>query len=372
LPAGRLGTTQEEQLGKHARPLAAAALAVAVLAPATAAQAATKTVDYGLAKTPKGAPESAAFFDFFPAKVKIRAGDKVRYNNNAGLAAIYSGPVREIPPFVTADASAPVAGELDAAGQPFWFNGQPSPFINGALLQPAGDGSVDRRQKQVDHSALGLGEGPPEPYTLTFKKPGTYKVRDAVHPDVVNTVVVVKKGKRVPGRAADRAAVARQVAKRVSEAKRRAAVTPAANTVLAGNDTRNVALLQFFPGDLTVKAGTTVTIGAGKRATDIHDLAIGPEAFMRQTSQGLIRGPGAGGLAISPTVLYPSQPPTAPAIFGGTENGGFVNTGLLDTDDASPLPGTAQITFTTPGTYSYICLIHSDGVNGMGGTITVD
>jgi plastocyanin len=358
-------------LGKHARPLAAAALAVAVLAPAAAAQGATKTVDYGLANTPKGAPEEAVFFDFFPAKVKIRAGDKVRYNNNGGLAVIYSGPASQIPDFVVADPNAPVAGSADAAGAPLWFNGQPSPFINGALLQPAGDGKVRKGQKDVDHSAIGLGEGPPAPYTLTFAKPGTYKVRDAVHADVVNTVVVVKKGKKVPGKAADRAAVAKQIAKRVREANKRNALSPAADTIHVGNDSRHLALFKFFPGDLTVKSGTTVTIDTGNKVSDVHDLAIGPDAFMSGLSQGLITGPGAGGLGINPAVVYPSQPPAAPAVFGGTENGGFVNTGLLDTDVKSPLPSSARITFTTPGTYKYICLIHSDGIQGMGGTITV-
>ena len=358
-------------MGKHARPLAAAALAVAVLAPAAAAQGATKTVDYSLANTPKGAPEEAVFFDFFPAKVKIRAGDKVRYNNNGGVAVIYSGPTSKIPPSVVADPNAPVAGSADAAGAPLWFNGQPSPFINGALLQPAGDGKVRKGAKDVDHSAIGLGEGPPAPYTLTFSKPGTYKVRDAVRPEVVSTVVVVKKGRRIPSRAADRATVAKQITKRVREANKRNALAPAADTIHIGNDTRHLSLFKFFPGDLTVKSGTTVTIDTGTRVTDVHDLAIGPDAFMTTLNQALITGPGAGGLGINPAIAYPSQPPTAPAVFGGTENGGFVNTGLLDTDPTSPLPGSARITFTTPGTYKYVCLVHSDGINGMAGTITV-
>jgi plastocyanin len=41
---------------------------------------------------------------------------------------------------------------------------------------------------------------------------------------------------------------------------------------------------------------------------------------------------------------------------------------LLDSIAASPLPRSTAITFTRPGTYEYICIIHG---KDMKGTVTV-
>ena len=353
---------------KYHRPLAAATLAAAALAPAGLAQAATKTVDYGPAgKPPAGLPETAALFDFFPRKVTIHAGDKVRYRVN-GFGLVYSGPASKVPALAALDPSAPVSGSNDPAGNPFWFNGQPSPFLNGAVLARAGDGKVEKGQKDVDHDALAL--GPPKPYVLSFAKPGTYKVRDALHPDVVNTVKVVKKGKTIPGKAADKSAVVKQTAKLVEEAQRLEDVTAPGNTILVGNDSRHVGFFQFFPPAATVKVGQPVTIDAGKRMNDVHNLAIGPEAYMKQLTGTLFgEQPGAAGLPLNPAGVYPSQP-TAPLTYGGGAQE-FVNTGFLDTDAKTPLASKTSITFTKAGTYTYVCNIHSDGVQGMTGTIEV-
>jgi len=58
-------------------------------------------------------------------------------------------------------------------------------------------------------------------------------------------------------------------------------------------------------------------------------------------------------------------------VFDGSQNGGYFNSGAIDTDKATPLPPSTTVTFSKPGTYKYICLFHSDGEHGMEGTITV-
>jgi plastocyanin len=351
------------------RTCAVAALAVAALAPAAAAQAATKNVSLGLAKSPKGSPEAASYFDFFPAKVTIHAGDKVKYTNNAGFGLVYSGPKSKIQSIAKLDAASPVSGVTDPTGAPFWFNGvAPSASVNPEYLQKAGDGKVRKGQKDVDHDAISLGDA--KPYTLSFAKPGTYKVYDALHPTNFNTVVVKAKGKKIPSKAADASAVVKQIAKRVAEAKKLEKLTPPANTLRIGNDSKKVGLYQFFPGNLTVAAGTPVTIDAGSRVDDIHDLAIGPQAYMQSIGQTVF-SPGPNGVGLLASAVFPSQPSTAPLTFDGTQNGGFISTGAFDSDSSTPLPSKTTITFTKPGTYHYVCLFHSDGVNGMSGTITV-
>jgi plastocyanin len=73
--------------------------------------------------------------------------------------------------------------------------------------------------------------------------------------------------------------------------------------------------------------------------------------------------------------VYPSQPGTSGLTFDGTQNGGFLSTGAFGAK-GSVLPTKTTITFTKPGTYSYVCLFHSNGVyapgaENMQGTITV-
>jgi plastocyanin len=345
-----------------------AALAVAAMAPAAAAQAATKSVDLGLTKNPKGAPEAASFFEFFPAKTTIHAGDKVSYNIN-GFGIPFSGPKSAIEGLAVVDQAKPVTGLDDPAGNPFWFNGVAgSASINPNYLAPAGDGKVKKGQKDVDHGALSL--GPAKPYVLSFKKPGKYKVYDALHPKVAHTVVVRPKKAKIPGKAADKAAALKQATKLVKEAKKLENLKPAANTLRIGNDSKKVGLFQFFPGDLTVKAGTPVTVDAGTNVNDVHDIVIGPDAYMGEAAKNLFQ-PGETGVGLLASALYPSQPPSQPLTFDGTQNGGFLSTGAFDTDPATPLPSKSTVTFTKPGTYHYVCLFHSDGVHGMEGMITV-
>jgi plastocyanin len=354
------------------RPLAAAALAAAVLAPAAAAEAATKTASLGYAaKPPKGTPPAAAFYAFFPSKITIHKGDKVSYIP-AGFGAVYSGPKSKMPTFEQLDASRPVTGLNDPAGNPFWFNGQPTPSVDPAFLAPSGDGKV-RKQKDVDMGALPL-DDKPKPTVFTFTKPGSYKVYDAVHPKVFQTVVVKPKSAKIPSAAADQKASLKQANKLAKEAKTLAAVKPAPNTILVGNDSKNVGFFQFFPGDATVPANTPITIDAGSSVNDTHNLVIGPAGYMADAAKNVFQ-PGPAGFDLLASAVYPSQPGTSGLTFDGTQNGGFLSTGAFGAK-GSVLPTKTTITFTKPGTYSYVCLFHSNGVyapgaENMQGTITV-
>jgi plastocyanin len=66
--------------------------------------------------------------------------------------------------------------------------------------------------------------------------------------------------------------------------------------------------------------------------------------------------------------VYPSDPPGTLAALSPTLHGnGFWNSGVLDTAKATPLPTSNAVTFTTPGTYNFYCLIHPF----MHGTVVV-
>ncbi len=60
--------------------------------------------------------------------------------------------------------------------------------------------------------------------------------------------------------------------------------------------------------------------------------------------------------------------PPAPAALTPTLHGnGFWSTGALDGIAASPPPQANAVTFSTPGVYPYVCLVHPF----MKGTVTV-
>jgi plastocyanin len=70
---------------------------------------------------------------------------------------------------------------------------------------------------------------------------------------------------------------------------------------------------------------------------------------------------------VSSLAAFPSDPPPTLVADGSNHGNGFVNTGVIDGDAASPQATSSQVTFSKAGTYNYICLIHPD----MKGSIVV-
>ena len=69
-------------------------------------------------------------------------------------------------------------------------------------------------------------------------------------------------------------------------------------------------------------------------------------------------------LLVNPQVLFPTKPSQN---YDGT---GFYNSGFITSDPALSTGGTTfSLTFTKPGTYTYLCFLHDD--QGMVGTIVV-
>jgi plastocyanin len=116
----------------------------------------------------------------------------------------------------------------------------------------------------------------------------------------------------------------------------------------------------MFPSKLTIPAGTTVKFMMSSHTRETHTATFGPTDYRN----GLVSSVTSP--IPSPAAVYPSDPPGQTPVVP-TEHGGFANTGALDRDRSTPLPAFGAIKFTTPGTYSYQCLIHSF----MHGTITV-
>jgi plastocyanin len=256
------------------------------------------------------------------------------------------------PGLITPDPANPVSGQNDAAGNPFFFNGQPNLNLNPAAAFPQGDDTLD--PGALTSSGLPIA-GPPEPYTLEFPETGTYSYICTVHPGMKAKVKVVRAGRPIPSAKKDRKAAKKERKKALRKAIKLSGgqgTGDLQNAIQAGNDRAGGAtVFKFFPASANVKVGDTITLQMPPSSSEVHSFTFGPADYVTNIADTLL------GPVFNPIGVYPSDPPVAtytPAIHGN----GFWNSGLLDSDAASPLPASTQVKFGAAGTFSYICLIH--------------
>jgi plastocyanin len=343
------------------RGLAAAVAAGALLALPGVAEAKTKSVFAGIPPKNARAFQNAGtdVNDFFPHKVTIRAGDKIRFLpvgfHNVDLPPRGGDPVPLVSP-----TGQKVSGSNDAAGQPFWFNGQDQLGFTRELGQMAWGKRVSYNGSKRRNSGLPLGENL-KPYTVTFKRRGNYTYFCDIHAGMTGVVSVKKKGAKVPSRKADNRAVKRQVASSLKVARELPdAETPAGvvNVGVAGPDGEE--FFGFVPNAVTVPVGTTLRFRMSPGSFDIHTATTGPgnpesdpNSYLGQIAAGF-QAP-----VFDPRGVYPSeQPPSTATLTPALHGNGFWNSGAMDTASASPLPESNAVTFGAPGSYDFYCLIH--------------
>jgi len=338
-----------------------ASAAIAVALPATAG-AATKTVDAG---TPRGDQRSFERYDadvnaFFPSTVTIRVGDSVRFRpmrfHNVDIPAKGEGPVPTFAP-----NGQKVAGAVDPAGVPYWFNGLDVIGPNPAVFAPGSWG------KKVSYNGTarvqsGAPTGPKtKPMTVRFTKAGSVTYFCDIHPGMKGTVRVRARRAKAPSARADARAKKEQVARALRRAKEAAAVRPEdKTTVLLGSAAPGgVESFRFFPSRLTVKVGDAVTFRMSRGSREAHTATAGPGSPQdRDSFLGKLIG-SFEGPAPDPAVIYPSDPPSGAAQLTPTSHGnGFYNSGVLDSLRASPLPESNTVRIAEAGTYTFYCAIH--------------
>jgi plastocyanin len=346
--------------------------AVLLVAPAVAS-AATKTVQagpFGRAAIQDFRQAQADANAFFRRTVTIRRGDRVRWRINGFHNIMFPARGDDPPGLVAADPARPVTGVNDAAGRPFWFNGQPSLIFNPLVAFRQGNQAYNGRSLRA--SGLPLDEDAPPVYTLRFPRRGTFNYYCDVHAGMKGTVRVVGRGARVPTKARDRNAAAREMAARLDAAEELTTgegTEDLQNTVQAGNDdAKGTAVFKFFPAEASVRAGDTVTLQMPRRTTEVHTFTFGPSngenLYVDQIAEVFItpieNPTGPPTIGLDPRAAYPSDNPAAaqPAITAALHGNGFFNTGILDGDAATPPPSSVQVRFGAPGTYPYICIVH--------------
>ena len=291
-----------DSLAMRIRNLTAAGLFAALLLPA-AADAATKPVFRG--PPPKGELKGVKgpAFDssFYPDRVTIARGDKIKLTTLGFGDTIFVPKGQKAPAFAVPNSDSPVSGAKDAAGNDMWFNGRPAFAPNPAAIMPQG-GKVIDGSKAVG-SGLAL-DGPPKPWVVKFPKAGKFVLRSALQPGVTLTVNVKKATRKpharseqqghrggIPGaqsaqagggataESTDQARIRRQLRANAKLANRLLKYKgPEGNVVRAGNDAKGVATIAFFPAKKTVKVGDTVTFSMSSHSIETHNVAFGPKA----------------------------------------------------------------------------------------------
>jgi plastocyanin len=339
------------------------AMAVAVaFAPAAGAQ--TKVVYAGgPAKFASALAQRGAGIDgFLVNRITIHVGDTVAWNGASLSSGFHTVDIPKLNgsdlPLVTSTGST-VTGVSDAAGNPFWFNGNvPVLSFNPLLFKTVG-GRVYNGRNRIDS---GLPFGKPHNFKVRFTTVGTYKYFCDVHYGMTGTVVVKPRGAAIPSAAQDAATLKREESRYLKEAKRVAKTKPAPDVVSVGaSGPGGLEVFAMFPAVLNISAGTTVQFMMSRQTRETHTATFGPTAYLNPLAASFTHP------APDPAALYPSDPPGHITLSPTSHGNGFANTGALDRDSSTPLPAVGAITFTTPGTYRYECLIHPF----MRGTIIV-
>ena len=161
-----------------------------------------------------------------------------------------------------------------------------------------------------------------------------------------------------------------------------AKMAPRTVSVQAGAGQDTVDLLAFLPEKVRIRVGDTVT---WKFEGDIHTVTFAtgttPAGLIIPSSQAppgeviprvFLPVPGAppGVNMMNPVLVYPTRKADQPVEkYSGT---GYVNSGMMSKTtlfQGTPPIQTFSVTFDTPGTFQYLCLLHQEF--GMRGTVEV-
>jgi len=130
-------------------------------------------------------------------------------------------------------------------------------------------------------------------------------------------------------------------------------------TLLAGAGQDVVAINAFFPESVRIRAGDTVTwlINSDEphTATFLSGEPAPPDPIP-------VPGGGPTDIMLNPQAFFPSRAPDAPVeSYSGD---GYRNSGFLSNGTVVPPNEAYSLTFDTPGTYQYLCLIHPTTMKG--------
>ena len=345
-------------------------IACAALAVTGSAGAATYSLYAGeQSPAPAGVPAQATLNGFYPGKLTIHAGDRVRITSMTFHTATFGNAANLAPAralFVPDPAGGTYADTPnDFANNPWYFEPFPKFIYNLLAFGPVGDNVID--DKQIHNSGILTPDqnGKPGTYTARFPKVGAYKLVCVLHPGMEGTVVVKPRRANVAGPAAQRVKANAQIAAGWQRTKALDDAQVPANTVYMGVGGKET-LLDFLPDTQTVPVGTVVEF-VNESPSEPHNALFGPLDWLGpfiQATDLIPTGPGSPNQA-PPFFFYGSDPPGGDGVYtyaGVTQHGnGVFSTPVADDQPGDPpngLPHSFKVRFTTAGTYHFICQIH--------------
>ncbi len=316
------------------------------------------TVQVGAEDVSQGATIEA----FFPASLHVHVGDTVTFHQNANeihTVTFLSG--QQTPQLLIPMPNAPQGAMMMnplAAFPAVSQNGQ----YDGSGL--AGSGIMGKEQGQAPS------------FSLTFTKAGTYNYICVVHSmmKMTGTIVVDPAGTTIP--APDQ--VATQAQQEITQvlAKVPAVIADAqklvkpdvknadgttTHTVMVGYEEGQIDLMSFFPANVAVKPGDTVTWNFSPQDMAPHTITFLNGAEEPAAIKAMPQPSGPPVLTFDPLVALPQnagKPLT---------NQGMFSSGVID--PAAPGPHTYSIKVgSLTAEAEYECLLHD--TEGMKGTLT--
>lgn len=293
---------------------------------------------------PSGNANTEAVNQFYPRTLTIYPGDRVTWTVNAA---------QEL--HTVTFAPDPVLRRLEdpqRQGLPTMINGKQVIVANPAVFFPSSRGPLVERDSGAATTLLNCGgigpagvPGALQTCTITFPNVGTYAYDCLLHsgipglPDMDGVIRVIPRPE------------------------------PANHmwTVWAGTGSSRDTDTGFFPPNLTIRAGDSVTWQSGGERFHTVSFGIDP----RKVHFFVPVGKNADGpiLAFNPLIFSPIVP------RGGLYTGGVASSGILGLGgNYVNLPGQTflehpfVLTFLKPGVYRYYCLVHAPL---MVGTVTV-
>ncbi len=205
-------------------------------------------------------------------------------------------------------------------------------------------------------------------YSLVFTKPGTYEYVCLIHGPAMNGTVVVKDRVSTSSAAFIRQGQTEQAASIKAGVAAWGKLKPqrqgnAVTISLVGDPKAGYSIYRFTREPLVITRGTTVTWQVAD-PFEIHTVTFtGGE----KPPDFIVAEPQKGG---RPKLLIPAKAANATQVKT-YEGKGYVNSGILfPPGTPGNLPTSFSLTFTKPGRYEYVCLVHLDPEK-MKGTVIV-
>jgi plastocyanin len=151
-------------------------------------------------------------------------------------------------------------------------------------------------------------------------------------------------------------------------------------TVLVGAGQDTLQALNFFPMTVRVRQGDTVTWkangdelhtasfvkGVTQWGPGAQQIPLGAPGEMNPGFAAPIPGAPPDAFQLNPQLAFPTRFPGAPTeTYSGP--GSFVSSGVMGKQPiapGAPANDAFSVTFDTPGTYMYVCLVHNDRMFG--------